>query len=470
MSEFPKNFLWGAAISNVQSEGGYLDDGKGLNVYDTLVVEPEIGTTTVYSSTDVASDHYHRYVEDIGYMGEMGMKACRFSIVWSRIHPNGNESQPNQKGLEFYDKMISEFKANGVEPVVSLVHFDMPDYLSKKYNGFLNKEVIDLYVEHVRTVVEYFKGKVKYWITYNEINTAAWGDYLVSGSKKPENMSEDEYFSQLTVNVAIAHAKAVMTIKNIDPIAKVSGMTTHSPVYSSSSKPQDVFEADLVSRFNYYLPLDIMYFGVLPHYFLQYMKNKNVNIDLSDDEIKVIHESSAKLDYLAFSYYQSSAVEFSENKSGKYSFTNSSKVRNTYLKANEWGWQIDPLGLRIALNNLYDRYKKPLFIVENGIGIDDQLVDGKVYDDARIEYYSKHIENINDAMSKDGVEVMGYLAWAPFDFLSSHKEMRKRYGFLYVNRTRDDLKDLNRFKKKSFYWYKRVIESNGQNLSIEIDY
>ena len=473
----PDDFLWGGALSNVQAEGGYLEDGKGLNVYDTLTVIPEPGIPPMFSDTSVASDHYHRYKEDIAYMKEMGFKAYRFSVIWSRIHPLGDEEAPNTKGLDYYEEMIDCLLEAGIEPVVSLVHFDMPDHLLKKYNGFLSKEVIDFYARHVGHVAERLKGKVKYWITYNEINLVSNHSRLVSGCVQPAEMPDATFFSQLTFNTQVAHAKAVEAIKQKDPHAWVAGMLGHCPFNPKSTASEDLWAAQFKNKMHNYLPLDIMTFGKLPTYFLNYMDKRAVVLVASEDEYQIIEQSSKKLDYLAFSYYRTNVTGVFDDvpyddviAQEDLIMQDDRRLQNPHYEANEWGWNKDSEGLRLALIELYERYQKPLFIVENGIGIDEILQAGKVYDDERIKYYQMHLTSVLRAVCEDGVDLLGYLAWSPIDFLSSHKEVRKRYGFLYVNRTKDDLLDLNRYKKKSFYWYQKVIETNGEDLQSKIDY
>jgi len=470
-----KDFLWGGALSNVQAEGAYLEDGKGLNVYDTLKVTPEPGIAPLFCDTSVAVDHYHRYKEDIDLMAEMGFNAYRFSIVWSRINPLGDEDEPNEKGLAYYEDMIDYLHEKGIEPVVSLVHFDMPDHLLKKYNGFLNKDVIEFYAKHVESVVQRLKGKVKYWITYNEINLAYGMGDLVAGAILPKGMKKSEMYVQLSVNVQIAHARAVEVIKRIDPEAKVGGMIGHAPFYPLTCKSEDIMAADFKNKLHNYFAFDTMCFGELPQYFIQYALNRNIRYDFNESEKEVIKAASQKLDYLAFSYYRSNVQSSFEgiedtNELEDEILFDERNMKNPYYTANEWGWQIDAEGLRYSLVDFYSRYHKPLFIVENGIGIDEHLVDGKVYDDVRIDYYQKHISAVKKAVDHDGVDLMGYLAWSPIDFLSSHKEIRKRYGFVYVDRDFKDLKDLNRYKKKSFYWYQKCIATNGEDLENNIEY
>ena len=462
MKPFPKDFLWGAATSNVQAEGGYLEDGKSLNVYDTLEVKPEIGTEPVASSTAVASDHYHRYKEDIALMQEMGFRANRFSIVWSRTHPGGDDGVMNEAGIAYYEDMIDTMRAAGIEPVVSLVHFDMPDSLYRKYNGFYDRRVVDFYADHVTDIARRLKGKVKYWITYNEINLATWG-HLVAGADKPEGVSQAEFHERITHHTMLAHAKAVLAIHAEDPDAIVGGMEAFAPVYPATCAPEDLFAADFSQKMRSFLHFDIMTTGDYPQYYKTLLAAQGVTSELPEEDKAIMQQAAKELGYLAFSYYASAAAKGPATKAD-IAFKGAGRYDNPYLGANEWGWKIDPQGLRISLDLLTDRYHLPLFIVENGIGLDDQLVDGKIEDDARIAYHTAHIKAMEQAIHEDGVDLIGYLAWSPFDFLSSHKEVRKRYGFVYVNRTKDDLKDLARIPKKSFYWYKNVIATDGMEL------
>lgn len=335
-----KDFLWGGALSNVQAEGAYLEDGKGLNVYDTLKVTPEPGIAPLFCDTSVAVDHYHRYKEDIDLMAEMGFNAYRFSIVWSRINPLGDEDEPNEKGLAYYEDMIDYLHEKGIEPVVSLVHFDMPDHLLKKYNGFLNKDVIEFYAKHVESVVQRLKGKVKYWITYNEINLAYGMGDLVAGAILPEGMKKSEMYVQLSVNVQIAHARAVEVIKRIDPEAKVGGMIGHAPFYPLTCKSEDIMAADFKNKLHNYFAFDTMCFGELPQYFIQYALNRNIRYDFNESEKEVIKAASQKLDYLAFSYYRSNVqssfkgIEDTNELEDEILF-DERNMKNPYYTANE---------------------------------------------------------------------------------------------------------------------------------------
>lgn len=470
-----ENFLWGAALSNVQAEGAYLEGGKGLNVYDSLEIDFESGQNQL-SDTSVASDHYHRYKEDIAHMKEMGFKAYRFSIVWSRVHPKGDDGILNEEGMAYYEDMIDELHKAGIEPVVSLVHFDMPDHLRTEYNGFLSREVVDFYADHVKAVANRLKGKVNYWITYNEMNTAPMHSRLVSGSKKPDDMSLAEDHGLLTYHTQLAHAKAVLALKEADPNTNVAGMDAYNTIYPATNRPEDIYGAEFLDDMFNNLTFDIMCNGEFPAYYKTWLANNHVELDIPDNDLETIKEAAKKLDYLSFSYYQSQAVKAPEGLSDPLTMQNelifnTIREKNPYVSANAWGWQIDPLGIRTALKRLYERYHKPLFIVENGIGIDDKLTEeNKVYDDERIAYYQGHIKNIADAIDYDGIPVIGYLAWSPIDFLSSHKEMRKRYGFVYIDRNDDGTGSLNRYPKKSYYWYKKAIASNGNDLENDVEY
>ena len=450
-------------------------DRKNRNLYrkeaHSNILDGEIGYEPVNTETFVRRIPFYFYTWDGDINSDRGCGDIEniFRHVWIGIKTGEISVESIYQDFEFM------FYEKGIEPVVSLVHFDMPDHLLKKYNGFLNKDVIDFYAKHVESVVQRLKGKVKYWITYNEINLAYGMGDLVAGAVLPEGMTKSEMYVQLSVNVQIAHARAVEVIKRIDPEAKVGGMIGHAPFYPLTCKSEDIMAADFKNKLHNYFAFDTMCFGELPQYFIQYALNRNISYDFNENEKEVIKTASQKLDYLAFSYYRSNVQSSFEgiedtNELEDAILFDERNMKNPYYTANEWGWQIDAEGLRYSLVDFYSRYHKPLFIVENGIGIDEHLVDGKVYDDVRIDYYQKHISAVKEAVDHDGVDLMGYLAWSPIDFLSSHKEIRKRYGFVYVNRDFEDLKDLNRYKKKSFYWYQKCIATNGEDLENNIEY
>jgi len=475
--DFPQGFLWGAAVSNVQAEGGYLEDGKGLNVYDThqMGALDADRILSAASSTAVASDHYHRYVEDIALMKEMGFKAYRFTIVWSRTHPKGDDGMVNEAGMAFYEKLIDELLEAGIEPVVSLHHFDMPDHLFQTYNGFYDRRVVDYYVAHVKDIVLRLHHKVRYWITYNELNYS-YHHPVSCGAACPEGVSQAEFAHRVMHHALLAHAKAVVAIKSISENAVVGGMEAYSPVYPYSCHPSDVYAADLHQKLQYWMPFDCMCSGDYPHYYKTFLTNRGIAAEWAEDERAVMLEAAQKLDYLALSYYQPTCIRASGLDDApiplqdEIVYGHKALAENPHLDKTDWNWAIDPLGLRMALNTLYERYQKPLFIVENGLALQETVVDGKIYDDRRIDFYRNHIQAIKDAIVIDDIPVIGYLAWSTFDFLSSRKEVKKRYGFVYVNRTGEELLDLRRIPKKSFYWYQRAIATNGEQLEQDVEY
>ncbi|MFP5596578.1 glycoside hydrolase family 1 protein [Kluyvera sp. 142486] len=466
MTKFPANFLWGGAVSNVQAEGAWLTDGKGLNVYDTQDIILESGQTVINSS-ELASNHYYQYREDIKLMKDMGFTAYRFSVVWSRIHPRGDDLEPNEPGLRFYEEMVDELIAAGIEPVVSLVHFDMPDNLAKEYNGFYNKQVIDFYIRHVGIVVERLKSKVKYWITYNEMNLAPFHPGLVAGAIRPANVEQSVFFKTIVHNTQVAHARAVLTIKSAIPDAKVSGMTNTPWVVPATSAPEDVLASHIHNTYHLWLTFDVMTSGEYPAYYLKFLENRGMSLDI--DGLADIKQAAEKLDYLSISYYQTNTIRGVKKDSviameDAIIFDQPVEVSEC-LKATEWGWAIDPVGFRTVLSAVYQRYNKPIFIVENGIALLETPDENQfVSDDVRIQYHRDHLQSVYQAMQYDGVDIIGYLAWSPIDFLSSHKEMRKRYGFVRIDTMPDQNGCLRRTPKKSWYWYQSVINSHGAQL------
>lgn len=466
MSRFPADFLWGGAVSNVQAEGAWLTDGKGLNVYDTQDIILESGQKTIDSS-ELASNHYYQFKEDIKLMKDMGFKAYRFSVVWSRIHPLGDDDNPNEAGLRYYEEMIDELIDAGIEPVVSLVHFDMPDNLAKKYNGFYNRQVVDLYLKHVAIVVERLKSKVKYWITYNEMNLAPFHPGLVAGAKRPNGVEQAAFFKTIVHHTQLAHARAVLAIKAAIPDAKVSGMTNCPWVVPATSASEDVLASHIRNTYHLWLTFDVMTSGKYPAYYLQFLKNRGIATEF--DGLDDIQEAAEKLDYLSISYYQTNTIRgvIDDNVVAMEDaiIFNQPVEISEGLNATEWGWAIDPVGFRTVLSSVYQRYNKPIFIVENGIALLETPDENQfVSDDARIQYHRDHLRSVYQAMQYDGVDIIGYLAWSPIDFLSSHKEMRKRYGFIRIDTSPNQHGFLLRTPKKSWYWYQSIINSNGELL------
>lgn len=457
-------FLWGGAVSNVQAEGSIAAGGKGLNVYDTLDVVPERGQRSI-GDVNLASNHYRQYSEDIALMKEMGFKAYRFSIVWSRIHPNGEEETPNKEGLAYYDKMVDELIAAGIEPVASLVHFDMPDHLAKAYNGFLNKKTIDLYVRHVEQVVEHFKNKITWWITYNELNTAPFESMsgLVAGVHRPEGMSKPQFFHDIFYNTMLASSRATNIIKRINPNAHVSGMMTLNRVFAERNDSNDRLAAFIVNEFTHDLYADVFATGQYPDFYKRWLDLNG--IDWCADDMAELVKASVSSDYLPVSLYQTRVIRFDRSIA---SVGDINEVLfevptqpNPALSASHWGWTIDPVGFRQELGMLYQRVGKPLFIVENGIGLEERnSLEENLENQERINYHNTYILNMQRAVHLDGTDIIGYLVWSPIDILSSHKEMGKRYGFIFVGPAQDD-GSMPRYRTAALDWYRDVIAAGG---------
>ena len=464
---FPKNFLWGGAIAANQAEGAYNEDGKGLSVADILAVgadrfknvELEINENKYYPSHE-AIDFYHTYKEDIRELSELGMKCFRTSIAWSRIFPNGDDKEPNEKGLEFYDNLFDELLKNGMELVITISHFETPLNLITKYGGWKNRKLIDFYVNYCTVIFNRYKNKVKYWMTFNEINHAHTLPLIAAAIvvKEDENKLQDIY--QASHNMLVASAKAVIMGHEINKDFKIGCMLSLSPIYPASCKPEDVFESYELRRRSLFYS-DIQMLGEYPSYFKRIAKENNINIEMEDEDIEILKKGAC--DYLGFSYYRSSLHE-----AGMKILGNTGGLlgkKNPYLSETKWGWPIDPLGLRYVCNELTDRYHKPLFIVENGVGaIDEVTEDGKIHDEERMEYLKKHVIMMNEAI-EDGADIIGYTWWGPIDIVSAGTgEMKKRYGFVYVDKDNNGNGTLKRIKKDSYNYYKQIIATNGENL------
>ena len=466
-SKLDPDFMWGGAVSNVQAEGSTTAGGKGQNVYDALVVVPEEGQTSE-GDVDIASNHYRQFREDIALMKEMGFKAYRFSIVWSRIHPTGVEDEPNVAGLAYYDEMVDELLAAGIEPVASLVHFDMPQHLAETYNGFMSQETIEYYVRHVERVAEHFKGKISWWITYNELNTGPFDNMsgLVAGARRPADMSKPRFFHDVVYNTMLASSKAVNAIKRIIPDAHVSGMMTLNEVHAERNDSNDRMAAHLVNEFMNGLYADLFATGAYPAFYRRWLEQNG--IDYSKDDLTDIAAAAKASDYLPISLYQTRTIRFDREiktvEDMNEAIFDTPTHSNPELPSSVWGWTIDPVGFRQELGELYHRCgEKPLFIVENGIGLPEGVTEEETLeDDERIAYHQAYIESMIEAVDLDGTDIIGYLMWSPIDILSSHKEMRKRYGLIYIAPMVDGV--MKRIPKKSFSWYRKVIASNGGDL------
>ena len=474
MTKFPKNFLWGGATAANQLEGAYLADGKGLTVADVLPGGKErlgiiAGGNLSFETVPGKSypnhegiDFYNRYKEDIALFAEMGFKCFRMSISWGRIFPKGDEDTPNEKGLEFYDKVFDELKKYNIEPLVTISHYEMPLHLVQKYNGWRSRETIKFFERYVLAIFNRYKDKVKYWFTFNEINAGLHMPIMSLGYHVDKNDPNFmKYAFQGLHHQFVASALAVQHCHKMIPDAKIGCMIIAIPIYPYSSNPDDVMSALHKEQKLTYFCGDVHVFGKYPAFAERIFKEYDAKPEIMDGDTEVI--ANGTVDFVAFSYYMSitdKAHKTAEEMSQGNVFAG---VKNPYLKASEWGWEIDPVGLRITLNNLYDRYRIPLFVVENGLGaVDTPEADGSINDDYRIAYMRDHLAAVADGIS-DGVDLMGYTSWGPIDLVSAGTgQYSKRYGFIYVDKHDDGSGTMARSKKKSFDWYKRVIESNGE--------
>ncbi len=478
MKEFPKNFLWGGATAANQCEGAYLEGGKGLSVSDIMTGGSHQNPRRVSLSQDerysfpsrTAVDHYHRYKEDVALFAEMGFKVYRFSISWARIFPNADDPAPNEEGLIFYENLLKELKKYGIEPLVTISHNEMPLAIVQKYHGWPNKKVIDLYVRFCETIFNRYKDYVTYWLPFNEVNDLMLPlSNLIQGGIYSEkdvcfgDTNGDDLGLRMNAlnNVLIASARAVTVGRKIDPKFRFGTMICHITLYPRTCHPDDILlvqQDDLVRNC---MCSDVMLKGEYPYYAWRYFERNQVSLSLSEAEKVELREGVC--DFYSFSYYQSiceSTQPFEEKTSGNIM----GGVKNPYLELTQWDWPIDPVGLRYTLNKVYDRYHVPVIITENGLGASDTLEDGKIHDPYRIAYIRRHIEEMRKAID-DGVDLFGYTVWGCLDLISvSTGEMKKRYGFIYVDADDEGHGTYDRYRKDSFYWYKKVIASNGEDL------
>ncbi len=472
---FPEGFLWGGAIAANQTEGAYLEDGKGLTTVDLLPTGEKrypimLGNLPSFKPLDgefypshEAIDFYHRYKEDIALFAEMGFKALRLSISWARIFPNGDDAQPNEAGLTFYDDLFDELKKHNIEPVVTLAHFDVPVNLVEKYGSWRNRKLVDFFENYAKTVFTRYKDKVKYWLTFNEINMLLHLPYVGAGLVFEEGENKKQVKYQAAHHQLVASARAVKAGHEIIPGAQIGCMLAAGMTYPYTSNPDDIWDAMEKDRDNFFF-IDVQARGEYPGYAKRFFYDNDINVVMEDGDEELLKKHT--VDYIGFSYYSSRTTsvdpEIQKNATSGNVF---GSVTNPYLETSEWGWTIDPKGFRITANQLYDRYQKPLFVVENGLGaVDEPNENGEIIDDYRIDYLRAHIKALREAV-KDGVEIIGYTSWGPIDLVSaSTGEMKKRYGYIYVDRDNEGKGTLKRTKKKSFDWYKNVIASNGENL------
>ncbi|WP_418753384.1 glycoside hydrolase family 1 protein [Faecalitalea cylindroides] len=484
--KFPDNFLWGGAIAANQCEGAWNEDGKGMSVADVAMFKPNVDKKdyvsqwhidmddirkaretddVVYYPKRHGVDFYHHYEEDIALFAEMGFKTLRLSIAWTRLFPNGDEEKPNEKGLLFYENVFKCLRKHNIEPLVTLSHYEMPLYLVENYEGWASREVVDMFVKFATTCFQRYKDLVKYWLTFNEIDSVFRHPFTTVGIVEDNYASKNE--AEEAIYKALHHqlvASALVTkyAREIIPGAQIGCMVTKTLTYPETCNPEDIYLAMMDNRTNN-LYTDVQVRGKYPLWIKKLWKDKGFEIPIleGDEEILAAHT----VDFISFSYYMSMVQSIHAEKREKVGGNLTTGVKNPYLSTSEWGWQIDPKGLEISLIDLYDRYQKPLWIVENGLGYNDVVnEDGTIEDDYRINYFADHFKAIGHAI-ENGVEVMGYTSWGCIDIVSaSTSQMSKRYGFIYV-----DVDDYNkgtykRLKKKSFDWYKKVIETNGEIL------
>lgn len=475
---FRADFLWGGATAANQLEGAWDVDGKGVSVPDMCTngtkdrpkeITSVIEEGRLYPSHE-AIDFYHHYAEDIKLFAEMGFKVFRFSVAWTRIFPTGMEESPNEKGLEFYDRVVDECLKYGIEPLITLSHYEMPYALVQKYNGWYGRECIKLFEKYCHVLFERFKGKVKYFLTFNEINsgTMPMGNVLSLGTVKGYNgpitklKDDPKVRFQALHHQLIASARVIKYAHENYPEYKLGNMICFLTNYPATCNPDDMLKYQSEMRMKNWFCSDIQVRGFYPEYAFRFFRENNISIKMEDSDKEDLIQGT--VDFYTFSYYMSLCASAS-NGGEKTAGNLIGGAKNPYLEESEWGWQIDAKGLRFTLNEIYDRYHIPLMIVENGLGARDTLEsDGTVNDDYRIDYLRKHIIQMKEAV-EDGVDLMGYTPWGCIDLVSaSTGEMAKRYGFIYVDKYDDGTGDLKRLKKKSFEWYKKVIETNGEEL------
>jgi 6-phospho-beta-glucosidase len=466
-------FLWGASSAANQCEGGWNEGGKGPSVMDMKARGGKYGSYITDGlqeglnyTTHKASDFYHHYKGDIALMAEMGFKSYRMSIAWTRIYPTGKEIVPNEEGLQFYDDVFDELAKYNIEPVVTISHYEPPYGLAIE-GGWSNRAMIDYYVKYCKTIFERYKNKVKYWMTFNEINCLMIQFGVMSAGGMNMNFWDEENNEQLRFQALhhqfIASAKVVQLAHSLYPHFKMGCMIASMVNYPLTCNPEDVLLCQQYVQEKNYFCSDVMIRGKYPHYMSRYFKKNNIMIhkEIGDDETL----QNGTVDYLAFSYYMTYCAG-NDSSAEKVKGNLLTGIKNPYLRDSEFGWQIDPIGFRYTLNEFYDRYQVPLMIVENGLGAYDTLTENhKVHDDYRIEYLRRHIQSLKEAINIDGVDVIGYMAWSAMDLISlSTGDIDKRYGFIYVDCDNEGNGTYNRYRKDSFYWYKKVIASNGEDL------
>lgn len=476
MEKLPKGFLWGGAVAAHQLEGGWNKGGKGVSIADVMTagangVDREITEGVLpgrnYPNHE-AIDFYSRYKEDVKLFAEMGFKCFRTSIAWTRIFPNGDDAEPNEAGLQFYDDLFDELLKYGIQPVITLSHFEMPYHLVEAYGGWRCRGLIGFFVRYAETVMRRYKDKVKYWMTFNEVNNQGtsyvpWTSWTNSGILYQENENVQAVLQQAVHYEMVASAKVVKLGHEINPDFKIGCMLAMVPFYPRTCSPDDMLASQVAMEHRLFYYGDLHVFGEYPAYMTAFRENNGIVLDITPEDLDCLKEGC--VDYIGLSYYMSNTISSTE-------VGNSTKVaegfytaKNPYVEASDWGWQIDPKGLRWSLNLLHQRYHVPLFIVENGFGAYDKVEADGIHDPYRVDYLRLHIQQMKKAIIEDGVPVMGYTPWGCIDLVSAGTgEMEKRYGFIYVDKDNQGKGTLDRQKKDSFFWYQKVIESNGETL------
>lgn len=471
---FPENFMWGGAVAANQLEGAWDEDGKGLCIADInefrddIAIEKkgneELNRAYIKEAVDSKEkvfpkrhgiDFYHTYKEDLKLLAGLGLKTFRTSINWSRIFPNGDDKEPNEAGLKFYDDLFDEILKNGMEPMITVSHYEMPLNLTLSYKGWYSREVIDFFVKYCNTVFDRYAGKVKYWILVNQINLIGHESFNHLGVAEDvvEDLRSAKY--QAVHNEMVACARATQYAHEHHPEMQIGMMLCGGPDYPASCKPEDMLATLKHNQMEYFFA-DVLLRGKYPGYAFRFFEDQGIHVEFGEQDEEDFKNTA---DFFSFSYYYTQVCSQESYEKGN------DVYRNKELPANPWGWTIDPVGFRILLNEFYDRYQKPIYVTENGVGYYDKLEDGQVHDDYRVDYYREHIKQMKEAI-RDGVDVRGYYAWGPIDIIScSSSEMSKRYGFIYV-----DLDDYGkgtgkRIKKDSYAWMQKVIASNGEDLS-----
>lgn len=472
-TRFPNGFLWGGALAANQAEGAYLAGGKGLTTVDMIPhgakrMAVKLGLEKRFTLRDdefypshEAIDFYHRYKEDIALMAEMGFKVFRTSIAWSRLYPKGDESAPNEEGIAFYRAVFEECRRYGIEPLVTLCHFDVPMHLVIEYGSWRNRQMVTFFTRYARTCFEAFDGLVKYWLTFNEINILLHSPFSGAGLVFEEGENHEQVKYQAAHHELVASALATKMAHEVNPQNQVGCMLAGGNFYPYSCKPEDVWAALEKDRENLFF-IDVQARGAYPAWSARLFAEKGISVEMQPEDADILKNT---VDFVSFSYYASRCASADMNDGNSSAANVVKSLKNPWIEQSQWGWGIDPLGLRITMNMMYDRYQKPLFLVENGLGAQDNIdADGQIQDDYRISYLREHINAMAEAIA-DGVQLMGYTTWGCIDVVSaSTGEMSKRYGFVYVDRNDDGSGTLARRKKKSFGWYQQVIASNGEKL------